>query len=65
MCISSLLAILAQMVCYTGQQITWEQAMKSELSFALPRYGWDVEPPVKPARRPLCDGHARDHASSR
>ena len=22
--------------------------MKSELSFALPRYGWDVEPPVKP-----------------
>jgi myo-inositol 2-dehydrogenase / D-chiro-inositol 1-dehydrogenase len=47
-CLSSLLAILAQMVCYTGQQITWEQAMKSELSFALPRYGWDVEPPVKP-----------------
>ena len=33
---------------YTGQQITWDQAMKSELSFALPRYGWDVEPPVKP-----------------
>jgi predicted dehydrogenase len=48
MCTSSMLAILAQTVCYTGQQITWEQAMKSELSFALPRYGWDVEPPVKP-----------------
>jgi myo-inositol 2-dehydrogenase / D-chiro-inositol 1-dehydrogenase len=47
-CLSSMLAILAQMVCYTGQRITWEQAMKSELSFSLPRYGWDVEPPVKP-----------------
>ena len=45
---SSMLAILAQMVCYTGQEITWDQAMKSTLSFALPRYGWDVEPPVKP-----------------
>jgi predicted dehydrogenase len=47
-CLSSMLAILGQMTCYTGQEITWEQAMKSELSFALPRYGWDVEPPVKP-----------------
>ena len=47
---SSMLAILAQMVCYTGQMITWDQAMKSELNFALPRYGWDVEPPVKPGR---------------
>lgn len=45
---SSMLAILAQMVCYTGQQITWEKAMTSELNFALPRYAWDVEPPVKP-----------------
>jgi predicted dehydrogenase len=47
-CTSSLLAILGQMVCYTGQEITWDQAMQSELSFALPRYAWDVEPPVKP-----------------
>jgi hypothetical protein len=47
MCLSSMLAILGQMACYTGQEITWEQAAKSELSFALPRYGWDVEPPVK------------------
>jgi myo-inositol 2-dehydrogenase / D-chiro-inositol 1-dehydrogenase len=45
---SSMLAILAQMVCYTGQEITWEDAMKSELSFALPHYAWDAEPPVKP-----------------
>jgi myo-inositol 2-dehydrogenase / D-chiro-inositol 1-dehydrogenase len=47
MCLCTMLGILGQMVCYTGQQLTWADAMKSELSFALPRYGWDVEPPVK------------------
>ena len=47
-CNSSMLAIMAQMVCYTGQEITWEQLLKSETTFALPRYGWDVEPPIKP-----------------
>jgi predicted dehydrogenase len=45
---SSMLAILAQMVCYTGQEITWEQAMKSALSLSPRRYAWDAEPPVKP-----------------
>jgi hypothetical protein len=36
------------MVCYTGEEITWEQLMDSQLSFALPKYSWDAEPPVKP-----------------
>jgi hypothetical protein len=36
------------MVCYTGQEITWEKAMGSESSFSLPRYTWEAEPPVKP-----------------
>ena len=33
---STMLAVLGQMVCYSGQQITWEEAMKSELP-GLPR----------------------------
>jgi hypothetical protein len=45
---STMLGIMAQMACYTGQEVTWEQAMNSALDFALPRYAWDVEPPVKP-----------------
>ncbi len=45
---SSMLAILAQMVCYTGDEITWERAMTSQLDFSLPAYNWDAEPPVKP-----------------
>jgi len=45
---STMLGILAQMVCYTGQEITWEQAMQSKLVLAPSRYAWDAEPPVKP-----------------
>jgi predicted dehydrogenase len=48
MVLSSMLAILAQMVCYTGEEITWEQAMTSTLDFSLPVYSWDAEPPVQP-----------------
>ena len=48
MCLSSALAIAAQIACYTGAILTWEDVMNSKRSLALPRYGWDVEPPVKP-----------------
>lgn len=48
MCLSSALAIAAQIACYTGALLTWEDVMSSKRSLALPRYGWDVEPPVKP-----------------
>lgn len=62
MCLSSALAIMAQMACYSGSVVTYEDAMKSERTFALPRYGWEVEPPVKPdgsGRYPTAQpGHA-------
>ena len=45
---SSMLAILAQMVCYTGKEITWEEAMQSTLDFTQPEYSFDAEPPVTP-----------------
>ncbi len=45
---SSMLAILAQMVCYTGQEITWEKALTSKKTLGAARYAWDAEPPVKP-----------------
>ena len=48
MATSSMLAILCQMVCCTGRQITWDEAMHSKHDFRLPRYAWDVQPPVQP-----------------
>jgi predicted dehydrogenase len=48
MCLSSALGIAAQMACYSGAMLTWDDVMNSKRSFTLPRYGWDVEPPVKP-----------------
>jgi predicted dehydrogenase len=45
---SSMLAIMAQLTCYTGQEVTWEAAMNLQSTFTLPRYAWDVEPTVKP-----------------
>ena len=59
---STMLAILAQMVCYTGQEITWEQAMQSTHNLSLPEYRWDAEPPHHPGpRRPLSHGNAGDY----
>jgi len=47
-CLSSMLAIAAQMAIYTGQEIPWTTALSSKRSFALPKYALDLEPPVKP-----------------
>ena len=46
---STLLAIMARMAAYTGQVVTWEQALKSKEDLTPPRYDWDVklaEPPI-------------------
>lgn len=65
---STLLAIMGRMAAYTGQNVTWEQALHSKedlVKFALqqedltgdPRFDWDLSlrvPPVAmPGRTPL------------
>jgi predicted dehydrogenase len=40
MCKSTLLAIMARMAAYTGQQITWDMAMNSKEDLTPPRYDW-------------------------
>jgi predicted dehydrogenase len=45
MATSSLLAILARMTAYTGQTLTWDQAMGSQERLAPSRYTWDAAPP--------------------
>ena len=40
MCKSTLMAIMARMAAYTGQVITWEQALASELDLSPEAYEW-------------------------
>ncbi len=44
---SSMTAILGRLCTYSGKEITWEDAIKSEVSLAPKKYEWDAEPPVK------------------
>ncbi len=45
---SSLLAIMATWACYSGEVITWEQAMKSNRVVAPKRLALDADPPTMP-----------------
>jgi predicted dehydrogenase len=42
---STLLAIIARMTAYTGQTLTWEQALNSKLDLSPSSYAWDGQPP--------------------
>ncbi len=42
---STLLAIMGRMATYTGQEITWEQAMNSQEDLSPEKYDWDAAPP--------------------
>jgi len=49
---STLLTILGRMAAYTGQVITWEQALNSKEDLSPPRYAWDVKLPDPPVAMP-------------
>lgn len=49
---STLLAIMGRMAAYTGQAITWEQAMNSREDLSPPKYSWDVRLPDPPVATP-------------
>ena len=48
MAYSTMLAILGRMVDYTGQAITWDEAMNSQQRLAPETYSWDATPPIVP-----------------
>ena len=43
---STLLAIMGRMATYTGQEITWDQAMNSQEDLSPEGYDWDAKPPA-------------------
>lgn len=51
---STMLAILGRMAAYTGQTISWEEAMQSNqvLAPAIDEYGWDLQWPSLEIARP-------------
>ena len=42
---TTLMAIMGRMATYTGQKITWEQALNSQEDLSPERYDWDARPP--------------------
>ncbi|MDN5200421.1 Gfo/Idh/MocA family oxidoreductase [Fulvivirgaceae bacterium BMA10] len=45
---STMTAILGRMATYSGQVITWDEAINSKLSIMPETYAWDANPPVMP-----------------
>lgn len=43
---STLLAIMGRMATYTGQKVTWEQALNSAEDLSPQSYDWDARPPA-------------------
>ena len=56
---STMASIMGQLSCYSGKQITWDEANKSDyfLPPAVDACTWDMEPPTKPDENgvyPVC-----------
>ena len=49
---STMLAIMGRMAAYTGQQITWEQAMNSQERLIPEKMDWNMKWEVPPTARP-------------
>ena len=45
---STMTAILGRMATYSGKVITWDEAMKSDISLMPEKFAWDANPPVMP-----------------
>jgi predicted dehydrogenase len=52
MATSTLLAIMGRMAAYTGQQVTWEQALNSQDSIVPPKLEWNMKHEVPPMPMP-------------
>jgi myo-inositol 2-dehydrogenase/D-chiro-inositol 1-dehydrogenase len=52
MCTSTLLALMGRMAAYTGQQITWDQAMNSQERLVPQTIDWNGSHEIPPMPRP-------------
>ncbi|MEQ1824868.1 MAG: Gfo/Idh/MocA family oxidoreductase [Pirellula sp.] len=49
---STLLAIMGRMAAYTGQEVTWDMAMKSKEDLSPAKYDWNLSLSVPPVATP-------------
>jgi hypothetical protein len=49
---STLTAIMGRMAAYTGQEITWEQALNSQETLVPEHLAWDMTLPAAPIAMP-------------
>lgn len=49
---STMMGIMGRMAAYTGQTITWEQALNSEENLCPPKFDWNQPLPVPPVAMP-------------
>jgi myo-inositol 2-dehydrogenase / D-chiro-inositol 1-dehydrogenase len=52
MATSTLLAMMGRMAAYTGQQVTWDQAMNSREKLVPDHLDWSGSLPVSPLAQP-------------
>lgn len=52
MATSTLAAIMGRMAAYTGQEVTWEQALNSQLRLVPENLTWDMKLPIEPLAVP-------------
>lgn len=49
---STMMAIIQRMTCYTGREVTWEQAMASKEALVPSSYDWNATPPPSEVAMP-------------
>lgn len=52
MCSSTLMAIMGRMAAYTGQEISWEQALNSQEKLVPDQLDWNMKLPIAPMAMP-------------
>lgn len=52
---STLMAIMGRMAAYTGQEVTWEQALNSKEQLVPEKLDWDMTLPIRPMAIPGTD----------
>lgn len=48
--VATMSAIMGRMATYSGQEITWEDAMVSEMNLMPETFAWDADPPIMPGK---------------